>query len=475
MGRPGGKSQPVLQHHRAAETYYRVPLRGPVAYLALSGALIGLLWFLAPKVWRHSKAARLASDPTIENLQRAISLEPDRAEYRDMLGRQYMFSLDSYDPQRAVDTLRVAVQLNPGVAEYWMDLATAYDSLGRKKDSVECVNIARSHDPRNPQVAWTTGNIRAEAGDIPSALDAWKQAIEEDPSRELAAIDLGWKLIPDTRLLLDHLIPPDNDSDFGFLSFLAGNQRGEPELVWNRIMARRQPFAPKLASPYFDFLLFKSPADQLKRSRAAKRDWAQMMQLLATVPSPEGATDENPGARPPAAESAGNLINNGGFESAILDFGLDWTWAQTPGVMLTFDPSIVQEGRLSARFNFDGTAKIINVGLEQAVPVEPGHRYRVTSYLRAEGIQGGVGVRMEVGDTHLDLRMPPLAHGHEVSQTSDWVADTFEFTAPAKTALVLVGPARDLRSTTVSTTLAGTFWLDNVTMRDVTGSAEENP
>jgi hypothetical protein len=411
-------------------------------------------------------------------LQRAIALEPDRAEYRDMLGRSYLFSLTSYDPKLAAESLQRAVQLNPAVAEYWLDLATAYDSMERKKDSVECVETARRHDPLNPRIAWSTGNIRAEAGDIPAALEAWRQAMEEEPGHIAEGLDLGWKIAPDTQLLLERLVPPDNDSDFAFLNFLTAREMGQPELVWNRLIARGQPFPPKMAAGYFEYLLTKSPeAHQQHNVEIAKKDWAQLLHMIASSSTESGSTESGPDAGADGAESGGarpletypnsadNLITNGGFESALLNMGFDWTWDSLPGTVLVLDQTMAQQGRRSARIDFDGTESLIFTGLRQVVPVQPGRHYRLTAYVRAERIKGGAGIRLEVANPRRDQHLPPLAYGQEVFQTTGWVKDSIEFTAPAKTYLVSVQVERDLREAH-PTKLSGIFWLDNVVMRE---------
>jgi tetratricopeptide (TPR) repeat protein len=494
MGRPGGVAGPVLAHYRDAKRFYRFPLSAPWAHLVLIGTLLVVLLFLAPKVWRHSQAERLALLPTLENLQRAVALEPDRAEYRDQLGRIYLFSLSNYDPQRAAESLQRAVELNPAVAEYWLDLATAYDSLGRKKDSVECVETARRHDPLNPQIAWATGNVRAEAGDLPGAMEAWRQAILEQPDQLGVGLDLAWKIAPDTQILLDHLVPPTNESDFFFLNFLARGKMGKPELVWNRIIARGQPFPPGMARVYLqDFLLrdLSSP-DQRRKVETAEKVWSQLMHMIATSKvSPEDGEAET---RPPdggeskrvaldgAGESGGqlrldgagdtgtgNLMQNGGFESEILNMGFDWIWDAPQGATLLLDQRVFQEGRRSARIDFDGSESLIFVGLRHLVPVEPGHHYRLTSYLRGEGIKGGVGIRLEVAEAWVNEITEPLAHGREVFQTAGWVPDSIEFTVPPKTYVLSVRVLRDLRGIHKSR-LSGVFWLDNAVLQDIGSS-----
>src|SRR3954447_9935758 len=56
------------------------------------------------------------------NVQRAIRLEPQNAEYQFRLGHYY--SLVDRDPAAAVKTLEIATSLNPHKSRYWLELAS---------------------------------------------------------------------------------------------------------------------------------------------------------------------------------------------------------------------------------------------------------------------------------------------------------------------------------------------------------------
>jgi hypothetical protein len=474
----GGPTGPVLVHVRDAERFYRLPLKAPWAHIALTGALLWLLVFLIPKVWRHFEAQRLSLNPTLENVQQAIALEPDRAEYRYQLGRIYLFSLTSYDPQLAIQPLRRAVELNPSVAEYWLDLASAYDSLGKKAEAVECVETARRHDPRNPHLSWATGNIRAEAGEVPLALEAWRDAILEQPDQMGLGLDLAWRLAPDTQLLLDHLVPPNTDADLRFLEFLIHGNFGEPALVWNRIVARGQPFPPRLAERYFHNFLVPDPDPAVlhRNMEVGTKSWSEMVHLLASGSASPVQDGGSSAGRAPGASighTDGNLVNNSGFELEMLNIGFDWTWDAPKGASLRLDETVFKEGRRSARIDFDGSENLVYCGLHQYIPVSPGHRYRLDSFLRAERIKGGAGIRLEIGGISNHFDAEPHAHGREVFDTSTWVADSFEFTVPAATYLVLLRVQRAVG--TQQSKVAGSFWLDNVVLRDVESSTGDSP
>ena len=84
---------------------------------------------LAFKVSQIAVAARLGSQMNIEDLRRAIALDPGNAAYYYKLGLVYSYSLDQASLRKAIKFLRKATELNPRKALYWSDLAAACDSM----------------------------------------------------------------------------------------------------------------------------------------------------------------------------------------------------------------------------------------------------------------------------------------------------------------------------------------------------------
>src|SRR5258708_38120160 len=97
LGRPAAPRRaedcgPVLAPARDAELFYRFSLHAPWGHVALVALLFGILWFLAPKIWRRYSAERLAANLNFRDVRQAIALEPARAEFRNRLGGLYLDS-----------------------------------------------------------------------------------------------------------------------------------------------------------------------------------------------------------------------------------------------------------------------------------------------------------------------------------------------------------------------------------------------
>lgn len=403
-----------------------------------------VLWFLAPKVWRHMRSERLAANPTFENLTEAIHLEPDRAEYRNQLGMYFMNPAEHYDRAKGTASFVRATQLNPAVATYWLSLANAYQDEGRAGDAERCVKIALQHDPRNPQLAWLSGNMKVMAEDYMGGLEDWRTSIQEDPVNTHFAFDRGWQLTRDTQTLLDHLVPASNKTDFQFLDFLSSTSRGDPSLVWKRILERKQPFEASQAASYLAWLLRPRPdaAEWRRNLRTAKEVWTE---LFHPVPTP------------------GNLIFDGGFEGELQNMGFGWHEEPPEGASVVMDYNTYQEGHRSVRIDFARVDNAKLVPLYQVVPVEPGHRYVLTGQIRADGITGGSAPRLAAMSEYYG---DPYAMGRQVYQSSNFSEDRVEFTVPAGRSVITVAVLRP-PSTALEPKISGSFWVDNVTLTEL--------
>jgi tetratricopeptide (TPR) repeat protein len=407
------------------------------------------LLFILPVLLRQIRADRLSSDPTVENLRRAIALQPDRAEFYNQLGEIYLYSVAAYDPVSAVAAFRQAVERNPGMAAYRLNLARAYEAGGNFEESARCVEEARRLDALNPALAWAQGNAYAVGGKTVPALEAWRDAMAGDRQYAAHAFELGWKLAPDPKLLVDHLIPSQQAMDLRFLEFLARNG-ADASPAWQRIVRRGETFEAAQIRVYLESLISsrKDPDARRRDFDLARHVWRQALPLIA----PETPLDP------------GNLIHNGGFEHELLEVGFAWRRLPVDGASITFDHQTYFEGRRSLRVDFDGSANVNFAHFCQVVAVEPGKRHVLTARLRADRISGGSGPRLVVIADVIPGPTALLLEGREVIHSAGWVEDRVEFVVPSSVYVLRVLLARPV-SRKISSKIAGSVWLDAVSLR----------
>src|SRR5260370_18731757 len=93
-------------------------------------------------------------------------------------------------------------------------------------------------------------------------------------------------------------------------------------------------------------------------------------------------------------------VTNGGFESDILNGGLDWRVLPIEGSVVSLDPVGVFEGVRALRIAFDGSRNIDYGHVFQYVPVQAKTRYRFSGHMRVQGITTQSGIRFQVCDAH---------------------------------------------------------------------------
>ena len=167
-----------------------------------------------------------------------------------------------------------------------------------------------------------------------------------------------------------------------------------------------------------------------------------------------------------ASDEAGNLIFNGDFERDVLNAGFGWRTA--PGAYLGFDfpSSGAYRGKRCFRLDFGGRNEE-SEPLLQFVPVAPSQAYSLTAYVRSEDVTSDSGPRLRV----LDPACPACldVSSETTVGTTPWHALSLKFSTGAQTQVVRVSVRRP-RGRTFPTEITGTFWLDAVTLKALTGA-----
>ena len=382
---------------------------------------------------RPYSASRLATIPTKDNLEKAIRLEPTNAEYRELLGRYLAFSEQNLDG--GISSYRAAVDLNPYVARYWLDLASAYQVANRTSEQGESLERAVQGDPTTPHVAWEAANFFLVQGDREKALHHFRVVLANDPEKVDAALRLCWRATGDENQILNQALPGRPDLYFSFLRLLIHNQEtAAAKNVWDRLVALNQAFSLQLAFPYFQFLLAQHEVE------AAQDAWRQMASLnrslLSYLPSRE------------------NLIVNGGFEDNVLNGGFDWSYLSNPHVALAVDTSEFHSGTRSLSITFDGQNPP-DAGIYQFIPVKPNTEYEFSAAYRTAELVTASGPRFAIADAYTNAS---YVLTDDSMGTNPWRLQQARFQSGPNTKLVLLKIARE----PARPLIRGKFWIDDL-------------
>jgi hypothetical protein len=365
--------------------------------------------------------------------------DPANPEYYDALGTLMHLYADRGNSDEIVRLYQNATRLSPHDAQFWADLGAGYDWAGRSNDALDAFQHARSLFPNSPEINWRLANFYVRAGKTTEALRSLRMVLQEDSTAGRRVFTLATNATRDRNALLK-MLPPQPAVFFDYLNFLIERDDiAGAEEVWARVLQLDLPFDVREAFPYLDALIQHAELKQLSNV------WSALAQRFpAQVQRP--------------AHSA-NLVTNGGFESDILNGGLDWRVLPTEGTVVSLDSVGVFEGVRALRIIFDGSHNVDYGHVFQYVPVHAKTRYRFSGHMRLQGITTDSGLRFQVRDAYNMDNI--FVSSENLVGTSGWLEQHAEFTTLPDTRLLLLRVVRPV-STKLDNEIAGTVWIDDV-------------
>jgi tetratricopeptide (TPR) repeat protein len=417
-------------------TLQQAPARAAILVFALAAG--ALLSYQAVRLWL---AYHRIHSTQLEIIERGAALEPGNAEAWDLLGRYRQLDFASADPQQELADYQHAVQDDPLSATFWMNLAGAYEANGDLSSAQNAFERARSVYPLSAEVAWNYGNFLLRQEKEAEGYAEIRHAVQSDPRLLTLAISRVWRSSHDVNILLDQVLPVDQNAYIQALDFFASIRQPDAALsVWRRILALGKILALPRTFPFLDELI------QDDRSTDAKQVWIEAL-TAAGLPHEEPLNH--------------SLVWNGGFSSDFSNGGLGWRWNSPLGVAVDFDAAPPSSGVRAVRLDFGGGTNLELSQPMQYIPVEPRHNYHFHAYMRTEEITTESGVRFSLVDPN---------HGDVVNMLTDnfvgshnWTALDLDVTASAQTHFLLLRLLR-VGSRLFENKLSGTVWIADVSL-----------
>jgi tetratricopeptide (TPR) repeat protein len=409
----------------------QIPLNSAARKGLVAAIAITLASFYLVLSGREFLAAHLADRVDVTSLERAARFDPANADYRNHLGRYQ--ELVARDPAGAIEPYQAAVQLNPHSARYWLDLASAYQVLGDIGGQTSALEHAIEADPTTPDVAWEAANLYLVQGEKEKALREFRVVLGNDPSLAGPSIQFCWRIKPDVDVLLRDVVPPRVDPYLAFLDLLMAKQEtAGTAKVWSALMQVHQPFALRSVFEYFRYLVLHKDVDQavLVWQQAASR-----FRLSPYLPSPT------------------NLIVNGNFSLDVLNGGFDWQYQKQRSVALTLDQSEFHGGRRSLLITFDGPG-VVDAGIAQMIPVQPGTSYAFSAHYKNGEIQGAGGAHFTIEDMY---DQTVYYDSDELKEAGFWKSVNGEFTTGPECKLLIL----HIRRLPAGSPIRGKLWIDD--------------
>jgi tetratricopeptide (TPR) repeat protein len=183
------------------------------AFLLVFFFAAAILTYQAIRIW---VADYRVKSNRIDQMERGVALEPENAAAWNRLGRARETNFENLDPADAVADFQKAVARVPLSADYWMDLAVGYESIGNIPLAREALNRARAAYPGSAY-----GNFLLRHDDDAEGFAQINQALRADPTLVALAVSRVWHLSQDPNILLNQVLPVDEDAYFQAIDFMA--------------------------------------------------------------------------------------------------------------------------------------------------------------------------------------------------------------------------------------------------------------
>ncbi len=140
-------------------------------------------------VWIASLLLCLAPAP-VQAQQRRLSQSSQERSANEYLkeGTEYL-SARRYD--KAIDSLKQALALNPNLAPAYLNLGSAYLQLGSYPEAAESIRKAIAINPRDAESRFELGNVYTAMRRPVEAAESFKEALRINPSFANAQMGLG--------------------------------------------------------------------------------------------------------------------------------------------------------------------------------------------------------------------------------------------------------------------------------------------
>jgi len=319
---------------------------------------------LALVLWKHVQADRLAREGSITSLEQAVPLEPRNADLHWRLGRAELFS-EGGSTAAAVNSLEQAAALNPQVAAYWVDLASAREAGGENVAAASDLERARAAEPRTPEIVWESMNFALRNNQSEQALAFAQELLAVAPPYTSRVLD---QLAPVFGVpeLIARVVPADRAAIDVVADYIWKRDDVASETaLWAKVMATELAPSARQLQFILDNLI------KFGQGSLAERVWTDSIRR---------------GWIAGDAEALAEPLYNSDFSRPLLGFGFDWKVVPQEETSVWVSDEGPQPGEACLCVDFSHRARADFAHVTHAVPVTAGQRYLLTAKMRVRHV-----------------------------------------------------------------------------------------
>ena len=386
-----------------------------LAAFAAAVATVGL----ALPLWKYFQVDRLETEGSPASLERAIQIQPDKAELFGSLGHTLQFAAAD-NSARAMAALERATGLNPYAGNVWVDLALAREQQGDVAGAEQAISRARAAEPRTPSILWHEMNFALRREQIERGLGLARELLAEAPEYTGRTLTL-LSSVASPAVLVRDVLPDMLSSLTGAIEIFSrlNNRPEAAEPLWTRILALNQ--AP---STYYLRMLLDGVLDS-GNIPLAGRIWGDAIRR-GWIAGDTAALNEP--------------LYNGDFHYPLLNFGFDWRVTPNPEASVWIEARGPQPGQQSLCVEFSQNARAGFAHVTHAVPVEPDTYYNLHGFLRTDRLSSRGGAYLQAFE--IQPRRGLIATTVPVMGTGGWQEVSLRLETSHETRLVQLALVR---------------------------------
>ncbi|HYL84947.1 MAG TPA: tetratricopeptide repeat protein [Candidatus Angelobacter sp.] len=419
-----------------------LPLSSPVRRGILVVAAFLVFIVLSYLGIRNAWADHDSELRTLQGYERAVRLEPTDFRNWYLLGRYWQYNVEDADSSRAIRAYNAALSLNPHDADIWADLGTAYESEGNVPAARDAYAHAKRAYPSSAEVSWRYGNFLLRQGELDSAFQEMRQAVEADSKRGGEALSRSLRAEPNIAAVLDRVLPPNSDSYlYAIVDQTADGHTDNALKVWARLTSLHPRISVRDSFPLVNALRRDN------KFAEARQVWDQAVTLsgLTNLPGP-----------------AGSVLWDGGFESGVIGGGYAWNYpGGLQGVQISIDPHEKHSGSHSLQLLFNGKFNVNLGGPCHDVPIDPSTAYQFSAWVRTQALTTDQGIRFQLRALGAPGSAPTVTS--DVHGTQPWVRLAIPWSSGATDREMQVCVARS-QSREADDKIQGIAWVDDVAL-----------
>ena len=371
----------------------------------------------------------------------ALAVTGENAGYAKALGAVYFESHGPSDLQKAEALFKKSLSENPLDSDAWLWLARVYNDTGRKRLAESAVSNALERSAGAPDVIWNSGVLLLQMDDTDAGVEQFKTYIGLNPGEQRNVYALCMALGLSPQYIQQKLVPPDMQHLQQWLYFLMDSKQQDAAAnAWEELLetGKEKGQAPPSDRDYLRYCDFLIESGKQSDALAV---WNALFSQTKITHKP-------------------GRIWDGGFELPVTEGGFGWRIGKAPGVRIFLDGDIKTAGQYSLSASFDGTSNPDIYIARQIVPVEQGHKYEVSGYIKTSRITTDNGIFLAVqGYNCAGLN----ASSQTVTGTNYWEKQSIEFTVPPDCNAVWFGIRRAV-SDKLDNKISGDVWIDQISM-----------